>query len=910
MKRIFLLYIIVHLVTNAFSQCANPVNIYSFTYNGKQYEIVKELRLWSYAASCADQRGGHLVEINDAAENTAMYNAIIYGAQISPTYVTATGGVAYLWIGATDGGTEGVWLWDGDNDGVGTNFWNGQGANGSGNGSGVGGLYYNWGGTGAGTPQEPDNWGFGQDRAAIALGSWPNPGGGYLGSPGEWNDITDVTSNSLYYIIEYDCPTTTSSITTLVCDSFISPSGMVLTTTNIYQDTIQNAAGCDSIIIIDLTVGAPTASMISEFTCDTYTSPSGKIWTTSGTYLDTIVNSSGCDSIISIYLTVGYSTSSYINEVVCDSYTSPGGNTWTSSNTYTDIIQNSAGCDSIINIDLTILHSSINPVIQHIQSCDYYVAPSGNILTASGSYIDTIPNAIGCDSFNIINLTILPEPTGSISIFACDSYVSATGAVWTTSGNYIDSIPSPSGCDSIISVDLTILNSSTSTIYPVVCDSYTSPGGNILTLSGIYADTLTGYQGCDSIIIIDLTIINNTNPISETVCNSFTSPSGIVWTTSGTYTDTIPNPLGCDSIFTINLTVLNSTTGNIAEIACDSYTSPGGNVWTNTGTYFDTIPNSVGCDSIISIDLTILNSTIDTNVQYVQACEYYVSPGGSVWTTSGAYIDTIPNSVGCDSINSYFLTVFNNTLSTISELACDSFISPTGNVWTTTGTYIDTLQNFNGCDSIITINLSVGSNSAGTISEIACESYTSPGGNTWTQAGVYQDTITNTSGCDSVITIHLSIESVDTSITQLTNTLVSNDTVSSYQWLDCGANFAEVPGATNQSFTPLNSGFYAVELTTNACIDTSTCIEVITIGILSNNAENNEIRLYPNPASSLITIEYEPTGSNDYEIIDLLGKSVMKGMIFKGINEIDISELKADIYFIRIDGHVLKISKI
>lgn len=184
---------------NLCAQCADTANIYSFNFEGKKYEIVMEKRNWATAAACAVTRGGYLVQISSKSEQDSIYNTIINTAGISSNYtiVNDGGGVAYVWIGATDKKNEGVWLWDGNNDNIGINFWNGKG--GSGGGSVVAGAYNNWGGSSLGG--EPDDFSSQQDAAAIALASWP------YGDAGEWNDIK--SSNNLYYVIEYD-----SSITT------------------------------------------------------------------------------------------------------------------------------------------------------------------------------------------------------------------------------------------------------------------------------------------------------------------------------------------------------------------------------------------------------------------------------------------------------------------------------------------------------------------------------------------------------------------------------------------------------------------------------------------------------------------------------------------------------------------------
>jgi hypothetical protein len=204
-KQVILISVFMALSIRMYPQCADSGNIYTFTYDGKTYEIVKELKSWTDAATCAVERGGSLAEINSLSEQDAMFDAIINGAMISTTYTSIPngGGIAYVWIGATDQTTEDIWLWDGNNDNTGLHFWTGQGSNGSGNGMPVNEQYNNWGGTSNGTPSEPDNYNSNQDHGAIGLAGWPS-GTTILGSPGEWNDI--IGSSLLYFIIEKGNP--------------------------------------------------------------------------------------------------------------------------------------------------------------------------------------------------------------------------------------------------------------------------------------------------------------------------------------------------------------------------------------------------------------------------------------------------------------------------------------------------------------------------------------------------------------------------------------------------------------------------------------------------------------------------------------------------------------------------------
>ena len=141
-------------------------------------------------------------------------------------------------------------------------------------------------------------------------------------------------------------------------------------------------------------------------------------------------------------------------------------------------------------------------------SCDPYVSPSGNYTwTTSGLYSDTLMNVGGCDSIIDVDLTINTVSTSTISATGCTSYTSPSGNyTWTVDGQYMDTIPNAGGCDSIMTINLT-LSEVINNITEAACDSYTSPSGNFVwTTTGIYNDTLVAAGGCDSIVVVDLTI--------------------------------------------------------------------------------------------------------------------------------------------------------------------------------------------------------------------------------------------------------------------------------------------------------------------------------------------------------------------------------------------------------------------
>ena len=148
----------------------------------------------------------------------------------------------------------------------------------------------------------------------------------------------------------------------IACDSYTWMDGNTYTTSiNTPTWTLTNAQGCDSIVTLGLTVNYSTSGTDTQTACDSYTWIDGNSYTNS-TNAPTwnLTNAAGCDSLITLNLTINSNTSSSIVETGLDSYTAPSGAVYTASGIYNDTIPNAAGCDSIITIDLTLDFTGIS----------------------------------------------------------------------------------------------------------------------------------------------------------------------------------------------------------------------------------------------------------------------------------------------------------------------------------------------------------------------------------------------------------------------------------------------------------------------------------------------------------------------------------------------------------------------
>jgi len=164
------------------------------------------------------------------------------------------------------------------------------------------------------------------------------------------------------FTIAEGCTPTVGTDTKIGCDTLTWIDGITYTSSNSSAThTLVNAAGCDSLVTLDLTMG------YTNYTTDTISACDSLSWIDGTTYFSStstpvhvLTNSTGCDSIISLFLTLGNITAGIDTLMACDSLTWIDGVTYTvSNNSATHLLTNASGCDSIVTLNLMLGTSSV-----------------------------------------------------------------------------------------------------------------------------------------------------------------------------------------------------------------------------------------------------------------------------------------------------------------------------------------------------------------------------------------------------------------------------------------------------------------------------------------------------------------------------------------------------------------------
>jgi gliding motility-associated-like protein len=307
-------------------------------------------------------------------------------------------------------------------------------------------------------------------------------------------------------------PTQTTNLTDTICQGeSVTVGNLSFSTTGIFTVVLQTFQSCDSTVILDLTVNPISRSTIFEIICEGDSIIVGsQTFNSTGNYTITLENAAGCDSIISLDLVVNPIATTNIVKSICSGEAEIIGNqVFTETGNYTVVLQTSSNCDSTVNLDLTV----IEPVITELnfKVCQgESISVGDSIYTTTGTYSNTLNSAAGCDSIINLNLIVDPAITTPITTSICDGdSVTIGNQTFKVEGAYSVVLQSAAGCDSTVNLNLTVNSVTRTSISRSICNGDNFVVGNeTFTETGEYTIVLQSALGCDSTVLLNL-LVNN-----------------------------------------------------------------------------------------------------------------------------------------------------------------------------------------------------------------------------------------------------------------------------------------------------------------------------------------------------------------------------------------------------------------
>ena len=590
--------------------------------------------------------------------------------------------------------------------------------------------------------------------------------------------------------------------------------------------------------------------------CSSY-SFNNQIYTTSGTYMITLpnANAAGCDSVITLNLIIKQPTFSTINVTNCGSYTL-NGSTYTSTGQYTQtlISGNAVGCDSTITLNLNIVNSiyyyqdldndgygNPNVVVSACSANPGYVAVSGDCndnnaqvypgateVPANGVDEDCngldaplLPIQLGTYQFTgtttcpSADNAVVSQPTNAtFSLFSTfNTTCSASAGVFNNSAwnqsatidlnEYNQFSVSSSSCNKLKLDRIAFHHRVSSTggtptwVIRSSLDNFTSNIGSGLSgSSSLLDDTVslgTAFQDLSNVsfrfYIIgmgsssatwrmdNVSLFGNVIAITTPILQSATISSNATSVCTGTnvvFTSTSTNTW---SSATYQWQLNNA---DISGATSSSYTSAN---LANLDVVRLLVSTSLGCIAnpiFTSSGIEISVNSSSTNSTSQTACGSYLW-NGTTYNTSGVYTGATTNCV-TESLN---LTIIPSSTNSTSQSACDSYVW-NGTTYNTSGVYTGETVN---CVTE-SLSLTITPSSTNSTSQSACGSYT------------WNGTTYNTSGVYTGVTTNCVTESLNLTITPSSTNSTSASACNSYSWNGTTYNTSGVyTGATSNCVT-------------------------------------------------------------------------------------------------------------
>lgn len=696
----------------------------------------------------------------------------------------------------------------------------------------------------------------------------------------------------------------------------------------------------------------------------------------SSTYTVTVTNENGCIGTATANVTVNLAPTAAIAGVtnICfgnvTTLTATGGGSYNwnngsttsainvsppnASTTYTVTVTNGSACVATASTTVT-AGTNLTPIITGNTSIcsgsftilsasggSSYVWSNGatlaNILTTTaGTYTVTITNSSGCTGTGSTTVMVSPSPT--VSILGNTSICNENSTILTAIGNGTSYLWNNGNTTSAITI----------------------------TAAGTYTVTVTSENGCTATANKTVTVGSNITPIitgDTNVClggSTTLSTSGggtYLWsngnttsainvTTAGIYSVTVTNTSGCTGMASVvvsnnNITVTATNNGPICAGNAAILTATGGGsyLWNtnattssvivipiNNTTYTVTVSDG-GCTATASTTVVVNTDIVAAIVGNTTICTEFTTltaTGGNIFswsngsnastttvTSAGTYTVTVSNGAGACTATA-MATVQVSTLSA----TIGNIVNPVCNLGGSMKVFVSGgVPPYTGLWSNGATNGAIGNLSGGT----------------------YTVTITDATGCSKTASASITDQALGVP-TNLTTTNITA-TTATFNWgaVAGAANYTilgrKVGAATWTTIGPITGTSKTVSSQLVACKNyqwkvRANCASGLTSSSFSAIATfsttgcpakaddiaaiNQTFSLQPNPASSLVTLNYTSLNNSQLHImvLDITGKEALSQNTntTEGDNQIDlhIGNLPPGYYVVEVNDGINKL---
>lgn len=427
-----------------------------------------------------------------------------------------------------------------------------------------------------------------------------------------------------------------------------------LSVSGVYIDSLTSQSGCDSIVTLNLQITPVYNEVINAQICfGTSYRFMGLDLTEAGTYTDSLKTAAGCDSIITLNLAVDDIKKDTTIAIICsgESYEFQGMN-YDVSGIYEEVVSG-IECDTLKVLVLTVLDEFVTVVYQQICTGESLIFDT-QTLTASSTYTAQFLSNSGCDSTVTLNLEVVDALHTNLDYFICEGdSVVIDGFAYKNEGSFTDTLLSAGGCDSILHINIGQATAKYDTIQVTICAGETySFAGSEYSESTSFVDTFPSNSGCDSIVAFTLIV----RPVYEedrevTICTGSTYTfNGEEFTVAGTYPVMYQTVSGCDSIINLIINVKDEIITELEVQNCVGGTYQfNDQTITEAGTYRDTMTSVNGCDSIIILNYRLTDKIETFETQTICEGDTIVINGHYYWQDT-IFSDSSSSVMGCDSI--------------------------------------------------------------------------------------------------------------------------------------------------------------------------------------------------------------------------------------------------------------------